>query len=37
MLDEKAKITVDDCTGCSTCTDVCPVSAVAMQKLDKID
>jgi ferredoxin len=37
MKDEKAKIAIEDCTGCSTCIDVCPASAVSMQQLEKID
>jgi Pyruvate/2-oxoacid:ferredoxin oxidoreductase delta subunit len=37
MENEKAQITVDDCTGCSTCIDVCPANAISMRKFERIE
>lgn len=28
LLDEKAKVNIDDCTECKSCIDICPAGAI---------
>jgi Fe-S-cluster-containing hydrogenase component 2 len=32
MKDGRAVICADDCTGCSTCVDICKAGAISMKK-----